>query len=298
MPDHQSLGLPFRRCELIRVPCYGFVMSSVDLTPSVPVFVISFPEKAVRDEIRKRLAEIGVKPRFFDAVRGSTMSIEQRRPFLAAGREYWFKGPLRDGAMGCSMAHFGVWQTILDEGLEAAVVLEDDAVATPEGRRDLVARLDTLYQQRKHAALVFLHQRWNRPLVRVDGSRKGEAGLGVTRYSDLDALSYFITAPCVRYLLSRPERFRSEVDKYMHHWWRHASSFHGLVHCPPLFEVGGRPSQIGYDDEPRYVSNPMHHILMRRVHRIMDSVMKKVLFRGKVTRLKRLFASTQPPYGT
>ena len=272
-------------------------MPSAKFPSSVPVFVISFPEKAVRDDIRKRLAGLGVRPRFFDAVRGATMSKEQKRPFLAAGREYWFKGPLRDGAMGCSLAHFGVWQTILDEGLEAAVVLEDDAVATPAGRRDLAARLNSLFQQRNRAGLVFLHQRWNRPIVRVDGSRGGEAGLGVTRYSDLDALSYFITASCARYLLSRPERFRSEVDKYMHHWWRHASGFHGLIHWPPLFEAGGRPSQIGYDDEPRYSSNPVHHRLMRRVHRMVDSMMKKVLFRGRVARLKRRFAPNQPVDG-
>lgn len=272
-------------------------MPSADKTLSVPVFVISFPEKAVREGIAKRLAKLGIKPRFFDAVCGATLAKEQRQPFIDSGREFWFKGPLRDGAMGCSLAHFGVWQTILGEGLDAAVVLEDDAVATRDGRRDLTGRINALYQERDKVDLVFLHQRWNRPIIRVDGSREGDTGLGVTRYSDLDALSYFMTASCARYLLSRPERFRSEVDKFMHHWWRHDSSFHALIHWPPLFEVGGRPSQIGYDDEQRYTSNPVHHIVMRRIHRLMDSALKKVRFMGQVLRLKRKFASHQPADG-
>ena len=263
-------------------------------TPSVkiPVFVIAFPDPAARQEIREHFATIGIEPCFFDAIPGANLSGEQREPFLTSGREYQFKGPLRDGAMGCSLAHFGVWQAILDEGIEAAVVLEDDAVAKTDSRNDIASRLNTLYQQRNHLDLVFLHRRWDRPFVRVDGSKNGEPGLILPRYSDLGAVRYFITASCARYLLSRPEKFRAEVDKYLQHWWHHDPEIRIVGLWPALFEfVGRRPSLIGYDNEPRFKFNPLHHILMRRVNRLVDSARKRAGFRGRVTRLRRHFSA-------
>lgn len=275
-------------CKTLDPVVYSEAMPTPVSPVAVPVFVIAFRDQAARRRIRERLVPLGVNPRFSDAVPGKTMTEDQRRPFVDSGREYWFKGPLRDGAMGCSLAHFGAWQTILDEGIDAAVVLEDDAVPSAAGLRTMAERLNALHRMRNRLDLVFLHKRWNRPFVRVDGGREEEAGLIAPCHSDLDALSYFITARCAEYLLSKPDRFRTEVDKYMHHWWRHDPDFHALVHWPPLFEQEGRPSQIGgYDEEPLYDSNPPHQVVVRRLRRLLESVRKRALFRHRVARIRK-----------
>ena len=255
-----------------------------------PVFVITYPVARQREAIRQRLAPLGVAPRFFDAIRGSTLPESERQPFSDSGREYWFDGPMREGAMGCCLSHFGVWQQILDEGIEAAVVLEGDADAIDPGRSDVGAMLNALYGRRGQLDLVFLNQRFNRQIVRVDGSSEGEAGLTLHRYSDIGADSYFITNRCARYLLTRPERYRFEVDCFLQHWWRHDPDIHILHHHPPLFKEMGRPSEIDYATTPRYPSNPLHHLMMRRVHRIGDSMKKRWLFMRYASCIRERFA--------
>lgn len=257
---------------------------------NAPVFVISFPERRRRSEISKRLASLGIEARFFDAVPGSSLKDEQKRPFLESGRELWSDGPLRDGAMGCSLAHFGVWRTILDEGHDAAVVLEDDAIAIPSSSGIILDRLNKLYERRDQLDLVFLHRRWNRPSVRVDGTGSGEPGLVVPRYSDLGAISYFMTARCARQLLSRPDRYRFEVDKIMHHWWRMHPNIHVLIHEPSLFSEGGRASKIGYDHEPQYDTISLVDRSIRRWNRLNDSLSKRLRFRRHVARIQNRLA--------
>ena len=266
-------------------------MAKINNTVAVPVFVIAFPEPERRRVIRRRLGDFGIKPRFIDAVRGTGLPESQRQPFTASGREDWFDGPMRDGAMGCSLSHFGVWKTILDEKIEAAVVLEDDAVPTRSGRNLLGERLKALYGQRERLDLVFLHQRRKQQTVRMDGSREGEPGLALKRYSDIGAESYFITSNCASYLLGRPERFLFELDLFLQHWWRHDPAIKILHHSPPLFKEEGRPSHMDYEANPLYETNTVLHRLTRRFHRVADSVQKRMRFGAYATRIQQQLSS-------
>ena len=54
-------------------------------------------------------------------------------PALARRAPRW----LRPGAIGCALSHLDVYQSIIDQGLEHALVLEDDAILKPEVR-DLI----------------------------------------------------------------------------------------------------------------------------------------------------------------
>ena len=257
------------------------------------MFVIAFPDPAVRQSILQRLTPLGIRPRFFDAVIGSKLSGEQRQPFKSSGRELQFKGPLVDGAMGCSLSHFGIWQTMIDEGIEAALVLEDDAIAALPQPSGIAERLNTLYLLRGSLDLVFLHRRWDRSFVRVDGSHENQPGLTMPRYSDLGTESYFITNRCAKYFLSQPERYRLEVDKFMHHWWNHDPDIHVLINWPALFREEGRSSQIGREGGPVYKRNPLHHILMRRFHRVRGSLLKRLFFKSRVARVRERMASAK-----
>ena len=231
-----------------------------------------------------------IAPRFFDAVRGSALSADERQPFLASGREYWYSGPMRDGAMGCSLSHFGVWQTMIDEGIEAAVVLEDDAVPTSDGHGILADSLNALHGRRDRLDLVLLHKRSIRPLVRITGGNDGEPGLAILRYNDFGAESYFITARCAEYLLSKPERYLFEVDLFLQHWWRHDPHIDILHLEPALFQEEGRPSLIGYEDSPRYESSNLRHRIARQMNRWTDSLEKRIRFRGYASRARRRLA--------
>ena len=256
-----------------------------------PVFVIAFVGQQRRKAINRRLVPLGINPRFFDAVQGTALSVPERRPFQVSGREYYFDKPMSDGAMGCSLSHFGIWKTIIDDGLEAAVVLEDDAVVTDTGRSVVVERLNTLHEERERLDLVFLHRRFGRKSIPVDGDRGSGPSLALSCYSDIGTESYFITNRCARYLLARPERYRYEVDLFLQHWWRHDPEISILHHQPALFQEEGRPSQIRSAATPGFESNPLHHRFMRRFHRLSDSLRKRILFRGHVSRNRARFST-------
>lgn len=262
-------------------------MASIAPTVKVPFCVIAFPDRKRRAAIRRRLAPFGIEPRFFDAVSGKDLHGKDRHQFSCAGREYWRNGPMREGAMGCSLSHFSVWEAMLDEGLEAAVVLEDDAIATSAGKSILNDRINWLYDHRDRIDLVMLHQRYARPFLSVDGSDGHDPCIGLFRHSDIGAESYFITAKCARYLLTRPDRFIFEVDAFLQHWWRHDPVVHILHHRPPLFKEEGRDSLIGYTDTPIYPSNPVQHRIARKWNRFRDSLYKRLRFSSYLAHARR-----------
>jgi len=262
---------------------------------SIPVYVICFPDPDQREAITERYAAFGITPLCMDAVSGAAMSDQERQAFTRSGREYRYDGPIRDGAMGCSLSHQAIWREMLDDDIPAAVVLEDDArpisgtdPSPATGlHRGLIPRLNDLAAMAGKLDVVFLSERFNRPMVRVDGTTPPAPGLAQPRFSDMGAESYFITQKAAAYLLSRPDRFGVEIDLYLHHWWRHDRHYHPLHHTPPLFEEDGRPTQIGYDDTPRYAGSGLHHRAARRFHRIRDSLMKRVMFNGYIRRAKQ-----------
>jgi glycosyl transferase, family 25 len=88
----------------------------------VPVFVISLQRAAERRElISRHLQELGVEHRIVDAVDGKAMPEADRARLLAPGQSY------HAGVVGCYLSHLAVYQAVVDEDIEVALVLEDDA---------------------------------------------------------------------------------------------------------------------------------------------------------------------------
>lgn len=260
----------------------------------LPVFVIAFPDADKRRAIRQRLASAGIEPRFFDAVAGATLPEAALRPFLESGREYWFDGPMRAGAIGCALSHIGIWQTMVEEGIDSAVILEDDATPMAGVAELIPDRLRQLARQADQMDLVFLSARFNKRQIRVDGGTGAAPGLTLPRYSDIGTESYFITRRAAAYFLTKPGRFRFEVDLFLHHWWRHRQDIQILHHTPPLFEEDASPTRINYSEIPRYASTGLHHRVARRFNRARDSLLKRWRFAGYVDAARRrLRASPQ-----
>ena len=98
-----------------------------------PIFVISLPDAAARRQaVTARLSDIGLEGTFIDAVDGRNglpADLETRIDRVSAKAH--FHRDLSDAEFACAMSHRRVYQHILDQGLEGAVVLEDDAVPQP-----------------------------------------------------------------------------------------------------------------------------------------------------------------------
>lgn len=99
------------------------------MSPSVqkiPVFIISLARAADRREkISRHLQGLGIQFRIIDGVDGRALPAQRQRELLAPGQDY------HAGVIGCYLSHLAAYQAIVDENIDAALVLEDDARLHP-----------------------------------------------------------------------------------------------------------------------------------------------------------------------
>ena len=98
-----------------------------------PVWVINMPRSTERRaRISKHLDELGLAVEFVDAVDGGTFSPEDCRRLSDPEKSRELLGrELAPAEIACSLSHRMLYQRQIDEGHEAVIILEDDAVIDP-----------------------------------------------------------------------------------------------------------------------------------------------------------------------
>ena len=107
-----------------------------------PVWVVNLKESADRREyIEDHLGALGVRYELVEAVNGRGLSRDSldalyspRAAISTIGRE------LSLGEIGCSLSHLGLYRKMLDEGRDEVLIVEDDAIITPDAFRVLAQR--------------------------------------------------------------------------------------------------------------------------------------------------------------
>lgn len=114
----------------------------------LPVFVINLQRNPERRRFALgHLASLGMQASVFPAVDGKTLALadlEARGLYRESLAREKFSRPLSLAEIGCTLSHLGVYRRIVEERLDAALVLEDDAMLTEgaAGRlRPLLAEL-------------------------------------------------------------------------------------------------------------------------------------------------------------
>jgi glycosyl transferase family 25 len=94
----------------------------------IPVFIInldSSPERFVHAE--QQLQALGIQPQRFRGVYGKDLSpAEVEACYDKAANQQYFRRSLSPGEIGCYLSHRGVWQLMVEQNLDVAIVLEDD----------------------------------------------------------------------------------------------------------------------------------------------------------------------------
>jgi len=104
---------------------------------------------------RLRIAEIGAPVEVFRAFDAAEIS-EPMLADLGVGVFRGWKQPgskvsyhardIKLGEIGCSLSHWMIWRRIVDEGMRAALILEDDVELAPRFGQVLAERLAELYE--------------------------------------------------------------------------------------------------------------------------------------------------------
>jgi len=189
------------------------------------IFVINLdrsPERLAK--IDQRLKELGVRYTRVPAVDGRFLDSALRTAPL--GKERFFR-PLENGEYGIYQSHRVCWQRVLDEGLDWAIVLEDDVVLAP-----------TFVEV--PAAIAQLRPEWD--VIKLSKGFRKRRTWDLTAAGPFTAVAFNkIPAGTQGYVVSRRgaerllrgyRRMMRPVDIDIQHWWETRTEVIGLSPFP------------------------------------------------------------------
>jgi glycosyl transferase family 25 len=97
------------------------------------VFVINLQRDSVRRaQMRERLDAIGLPFRFLDAVVGDGLDLDTCTRYDGVRRRRYFGRDMTRGEVGCLLSHLKAYEIMVEEGIDTALVLEDDVMFEPD----------------------------------------------------------------------------------------------------------------------------------------------------------------------
>ena len=173
------------------------------LNSPIRTFVISMPASEQRRSACMQAARnAGLEPEWFEAANGRQLMAEYEQGQhpseiclqdqtvleLGLGRRVTIAQKLSAGELGCAWSHLSIYQKMRDEGIEHALILEDDAILKPAfkealplimqesprwdlvqiahdcGIRDFYWRRDQVIEPGRHWSLRYKGMGWLNPI--------------------------------------------------------------------------------------------------------------------------------------
>lgn len=119
---------------------------------SLPIIiVISLINSPRREYIEDRLNGLGLRFQFFDAVYGKSLSDNElsKVDYEYYPKYYSASKPLTLGEIGCAMSHIKVYEYMVENNIEEAIILEDDAVVSLYIKEILSAALEKVSDKKE-----------------------------------------------------------------------------------------------------------------------------------------------------
>lgn len=101
--------------------------------PQIPVFVINLDSSPERyQHAEQQLQALGISAQRFRGIYGKDLSAaEVDACYDKTANLQHFRRSLSAGELGCYLSHRGVWQQMIDQQIDVAIVLEDDIEVDP-----------------------------------------------------------------------------------------------------------------------------------------------------------------------
>lgn len=206
-----------------------------DATDLPPIFVINLKRSVERRRIiAARLIDLNLPHSFFEAVDGTSLSVEDKASYAGTRRRLFFGHDLTPGEIGCLLSHRGIYRHMIANSIQAALVLEDDAILAddlPDVLRalmrcpiewDLIRFLarDKVYKQSRCLGFLSEKHRLCRPLGTPGG-----------------AYGYILTLQAAHAL-----------NNCMHKNWTPVDTLHGQTWRTFVNAFNVQPSPVHFDD--------------------------------------------------
>lgn len=193
-----------------------------------PVFLINLDRQPGRLRfMQQQLSALGVTPIRVPAVNGRDPS--ERAQSCAAPY-----AQLSPGEIGCFESHRRLWERILDEGISAAIVVEDDVIlASDFSELDFINIEADIIKIDTGIGNPSWYGTFSKPVTKIRSIRR----LLGTEFS---TGCYFITAVGARKLLARSRKYIDPVDRFM---FDQTSRAFWAMNCWKLVPAAARQQQ-------------------------------------------------------
>ena len=118
-----------------------------------PIYIISLSTEIERRKyVAEQLAQYELEPIYVDAIDMRTASTEQ----VLAAQDHLVNKQTRvltAGEVGCALSHLSAYKTIIQQGIDYALILEDDVMLL-ENPENLFSAIPRLYQHHPFDVLI------------------------------------------------------------------------------------------------------------------------------------------------
>ena len=236
--------------------------SSKEYEPAPVFFINRRSDLNRRSSIERALGRLGLEGERIEAVEGLLVPSELRSYFFSSGTLH---SSLTPGEVGCYASHLITMQTIVNRGLPYALILEDDAMLSPdieEEIADILARLPAGWD------LVHICQD---PCRATKVVAKLDCGLSLVRYSRVPATTtgYLVSRAGAEKFL-RPSKRYWPIDTDFRRPWAFKLEIYGLSRrivcadtrfCSSIHLIGNHSRARRGFPVPRphcWTGNPLH----------------------------------------
>jgi glycosyl transferase family 25 len=207
------------------------------MSDQVKVFVISLSDAVQRRESAcAQLNGARVSWEFVDAVRSDSETVVEMLKTCRDSRK-WHK-PLLAGEIACYLSHRKVWQKMIDEQIESALILEDDFLLKMP--MDEIIELLQRFQSDYDMIKIFGNPKHSRSVEeclinqRIYQLHQAFSVTGIT-------VAQWVRANALPRLLAKSERIERPIDMDLKHHWEYPLKILHLL--PPV--VDEVSSQLG-----------------------------------------------------
>ena len=179
---------------------------------NLPVYVICMErEEERRKQINRHFSELGITFIFSDAVDGHQLTKEQSELYSEQAAKNHLGRSMALGEIGCYLSHTTIWQSVINNNIPHALIIESDGVLSDE----VLTAVESLIQKSDSWELVMLFYRdcfpslWNRSQLTKNTK--------LVRFSNKTscATAYLINQNGAQKLLQHAFPIKMPVDDYM-----------------------------------------------------------------------------------
>ena len=234
------------------------------------VFVINLDRSTQRlAEMTQRLEQLDLPFTRMSAVYGASLTDQElNRHYSSALNKRVYRRPLSAAEIGCYLSHRNIWQTMVDDNLTMALILEDDA----ELGAQLPAALATVENLTRPWDVIKLYEpQIKKPLAR---SIPLNQDFSLCQYKKIPSTStgYMVSLAGAAKLLRARELFGRPVDDDIQFYWEYSGEVYGVKPYPISIANSSLESTIGPDGQTRSrktVAGTLRGPLLRLAYEIL-----------------------------